>query len=431
MITTVDEVMAFVYHSYFNHGQSDGKNPAEGTHPQDDRNNRVPAYTAKMLKQLGQPDTHGINVLVTGSKGKGTVSRLLERILRAHGLKTGLFTSPHLHTYNERIRLCGEMISDDDLIRVANQVAPVSQGLHKSLLAGDYISPMGNGLAMALLYFKDVQTDVNILECGRGARFDDVAAAKSAYAVIGSIFDEHIPYLGQHIGDVAWHKAGIMAKGQEAVISAKQCQDVCAVLDAEAKAHNLTLKYVQSVSGAIRERVAVNYSQKNAELAYLSAQSILKDRFSSHIALDIIDKFEFEGCLEKLCDKPEVRIDGCIHPVCADAIVKTIGADKSVRFMIGIPDNKAYKSVVEKLEPVAKQIVLTKPAACHLPFGEEQAVFASAESEKGINIRHVESMEKALDHLLDVLNPEEALYIVGTQIYLGQAKTALKKRGLI
>jgi dihydrofolate synthase/folylpolyglutamate synthase len=397
----------------------------------DDRNNRAPNITAKMLEELGRPDNQGVNVLVTGSKGKGTISRLLERILRAHGVKTGLFTSPHLHTYNERIRICGEMIHDNDLIRVARQVEPVSQAIDKTCLPGDYISPMGNGLLMALLYFEQVHTEVNILECGRGARYDDVAAAKSSYAVIGTIFDEHIPYLGQHIKDVAWHKAGIMDKAQSAVISAEQEPSVQAVLNAEARLQNLTVDYVCSISDAVKKRVAISYNQKNAEVAFLSAQRILKDRFCWTTALEIIEQFAFEGCLEKLSDSPEIYIDGCIHPVCADAIAKTVRADKPVRFMVGIPDNKAYQAVIQKFEPVAKQIVLTKPTECHLPFSQEQVVFAKAESEQGKNVLHMDNLETALDYLLGQLRSDEGLYIVGTQIYLGQVKTALHKRGLI
>ncbi len=107
MITNVKEVMDFVYASYFNRidvvENRDEDKSVTGTNPSDDRNNRRPDITANMLSILGRPDLNGRNILVTGSKGKGSVSRVLEGILRAHDIKTGLFTSPHLHTYNERI----------------------------------------------------------------------------------------------------------------------------------------------------------------------------------------------------------------------------------------------------------------------------------------------------------------------------------------
>ena len=432
MVTSTDDVMAFVYKSFFNRNTQAEGLIHEGSHPLDDRNNRQPWYTLEILEQMGRPDKEAVNVLVTGSKGKGTISRLLERIIRAHGIRTGLFTSPHLHVYNERIRVCGEMISDSDLIAAANTVKPISEAIESTLEAGAYISPMGNGIAMALKHFSDTNTEINILECGRGARFDDVAAVDSAYAVIGAVFDEHIPYLGRNLEEVAWHKAGIMHASQKRVFSAKQEALVDDVLRKEAQDHNLAIAFVETVPQEIERTIDVLYNRENAALAYLSAQGVLGERFVPETALEVIWAFPFEGCLERVSSEPEIRIDGCIHPVCAKAIAGSIDENKKVRFIVGVPDNKAYAEVVHELLPVSSQIILTKPAQkCHLPFEAAQRVFAEELADQGACILYMEKLDEAIDFALNDLEDGEALYIVGTQIYLGEVKTCLGKRGVI
>ena len=438
MITSVKDVMDFVYASYFKRTVAEKKaldtkalDTIEGIHPDDDRNTRRPDLTAKMLETLKRPDQDMTNVLVTGSKGKGSVSRLLECILRAHGEKTGLFTSPHLHVYNERIQVDGKMISDQDLINVARRVNTISQALDETLEAGDYISPMGNGLCMALMHFKNEKTSYNILECGRGARFDDIAVAKSDYAVINIIFDEHLPQLGQSIEDVAWHKAGVISKNQKSVFSALQSPEVSKVLEQEAQDKGVQIIKPGAIHPDIDKSIVQPYNKQNANLAYTAAKHILKDRFSTDLALDAIKAFPFSGCIERVSSDPIIYLDGCIHPVCAKEIAQTMKPDRHNRALIGIPDNKAYADVVKALVDTSDVIVLTEPEKCHLPFSGVQAMLAQNMRQMGQNVYHVPSLEKAIDQVLNDLPSDGEVYIVGTQIYIGQVKTQLARRGIL
>jgi len=386
----------------------------------------------QMLGLLNSPDKSGLNILVTGSKGKGSVSRLLETILRAHGIKTGLFTSPHLHDYNERIRVNGEMISNEDLVHVAKTVKPISERLSANLPSGKYISPMANGLAMGLLHFKSVQTEMNILECGRGARFDDVAQAHSEFAVINVIFDEHLPYLGESLEDVAWHKAGVINTSQRGVFVAEQSELVKRILDEEAQIKGVTITYTDKMVAELESYIEADYNLANASLAYDAACGILGLRFNKNIAIQVIKEFTFSGCLEKVSNAPDIFIDGCIHPVCAEQIVNDIRQrDSRPRFLVGIPDNKAYMKVVEAFAEIAEWVILTEPTNCHLPFSGEQAEYSKEMSKRGFNVSHNTDLKSAIDQALNELPVDGQIYIVGTQIYLGQIKTELKSRGLI
>jgi len=431
VITCVKEVMDFVYDSYFTRQEVSRARPLDGSHPQDDRNNRRPDLALSMLQALNRPDKKGVNVLVTGSKGKGSVSRLLEGILRTHGFKTGLFTSPHLHIYNERILVNGQMISDDDLIDMANYVQPVSKTLQKSLKEGDYISPMANGLSMAMTYFKHMETDYNILECGRGARFDDVAVSHSDFAVINVIFDEHIPYLGESLVDVAWHKAGVIHRGQTNVFSALQDSDVMSVLNQEAEKQNVKINTVDGIHPDILLHINQSYNQANAQLAYDAAKGILGDVFKHEITMGSILEYPFSGCLEQISAEPNIFIDGCIHPVCAKEIADGFNDSSHKRAIIGIPDNKAYKEVVHTLIEHMECTILSQPADCHLPFSGEQGTFAQSLKKDGKSIYYIAELEKAIEQTLTDLPTSGELYIVGTQIYLGQVKSILKRRGII
>ncbi len=401
-----------------------------GTNPSDDRNNRRPDITANMLSILGRPDLNGRNILVTGSKGKGSVSRVLEGILRAHDIKTGLFTSPHLHTYNERICVNGDMIDDDDLIDFANLVEPVSRKLDMDLKRGEYISPMGNGLAIALSYFKAVGTEYNILECGRGARFDDVAVAASEHAVINIIFDEHLPYLGESLEDVAWHKAGVIKKDQSSVFSSVQTSEVEQILKKESELKQTKLVFARNMNEDIGETVGQAFNKSNANLAYTAAKQILGTKFDHDLAMQAIMEYPFSGCLELVSESPKIFMDGCIHPVCAKVIADSMNTQNHIRCIIGIPDNKEYKKVVEILSKTVDVIMLSEASNCHLPFSGEQMKFAETMRSKNKLVYHIPSLENAIDQALAELPAHGEVYIIGTQIYIGQAKAILGRRKL-
>lgn len=432
-MTSVKDVMDFVYGSYFKRTkvETSPSKILDGSHPEDDRNTRRPDLTSEMLKALDKPDQGMTNILVTGSKGKGSVSRLLELILRAHGEKTGLFTSPHLHVYNERIRVNGKMISDHALIEAALQVQPISMALDESLELGEYISPMGNGLCMALVHFKNEATSYNILECGRGARFDDVAVAESDYALINIVFDEHLPNLGRNIEEVAWHKAGIISKGQEYVFSAVQKPEVLNVLENQARKNGVDLVIASQMHPEIDKSVGQAYNKENANLAYTAAKYILKDKFSHNRALQAIKSFHFAGCVEKVSSDPTIYLDGCIHPVCAKEIAKAMNTKKHIRSIIGIPDNKAYEEVVEILSQKSAVTFLSEPAKCHLPFSGIQAHLVRNMRQRGQNVYHIPNLQEAIEQALNDLPEQGEIYIVGTQIYIGQVKTELARRGII
>ncbi|MCL6627173.1 MAG: bifunctional folylpolyglutamate synthase/dihydrofolate synthase, partial [Alicyclobacillus shizuokensis] len=159
-----------------------------------DRVVRHPEWTGRLLAELGNPDAAAFNVAVTGSKGKGSNAILLAAILQCLGLRVGLFTSPHLIDFMERIRLGGQVMPEAVFVHWMTQVYDEARRL--PVPPSQYIGPVGLLACVAALWFADEQTDVNVFELGRGALHDDVNQVRHEGALLTPVFLEHARELG-------------------------------------------------------------------------------------------------------------------------------------------------------------------------------------------------------------------------------------------
>jgi dihydrofolate synthase/folylpolyglutamate synthase len=183
--------------------------------------------TRALLAALGNPHHAMPSVIIAGTKGKGSTAALLEAIVRAAGLRTGLWTSPHLHTYRERIQVNRTPMTRDELVRAVESIQPVVE----SMASGPVGAPVtfAIGFALALRYFAERAVDLAILEVGVGGRFDSAAVVTPILSVITPISYDHMDLLGDTLAQIAWEKAGIMKPGVS-VISAPQPPEARATL---------------------------------------------------------------------------------------------------------------------------------------------------------------------------------------------------------
>ena len=170
--------------------------------------------TEKMLEVLGNPQT-GLNFIhIAGTNGKGSVSAFLYSILQQAGRKVGMFTSPHLVDFRERIQINGEMISKEDTARLGAKLLEQDFGVHPTMF--DY------SLVMALLYFKEQGCDAVILETGLGGRLDSTnAVGVPKVIVITKIGYDHTAILGDTLEQIAAEKAGIIKRGTRLVVESQ------------------------------------------------------------------------------------------------------------------------------------------------------------------------------------------------------------------
>ena len=138
--------------------------------------------------------------VVTGSRGKGSVTAIMAKLLEALGHRVGTITSPHLVHWNERIRVDGRMIPTSDFLRILNDLQPLIDATVGDLGPTQYLSPQGIFLAIALRHFAETGVDVAVLEVGRGGRFDDIAVVPNKLSVFAPIMLETYCAAGQHLG---------------------------------------------------------------------------------------------------------------------------------------------------------------------------------------------------------------------------------------
>src|SRR5690242_2755855 len=153
--------------------------------------------TAALLAALGAPQHAFRSVVIAGTKGKGSTAALLEAIMRASGLRTGLWTSPHLHSYRERIQVDRRLISQPELVRAVEAIKPVVAALDQQRYGHPSVFELG--FVIALRYFAERAVDLAILEVGLGGRYDSANVVTPLVSIITSISYDHMQVLGDRL----------------------------------------------------------------------------------------------------------------------------------------------------------------------------------------------------------------------------------------
>lgn len=405
---------------------------------------RRPELTRALLDLVGSPDRDQQYILVTGSKGKGSTSRFISSLLSHLGYKVGLFTSPHLVDFNERIRINGRAISTEDFVRLGNVVREGFQTIENQLGADEYQGPVGIGLAIAALYFKENHTDFNVIECGRGGRFDDTNVLKNDWAVITPIMEEHVANLGPDLNSITLHKLGIVKnKATKAYISSQK-SSVLAIIK-----ENLTSNSVQyyeeqfwadsititpiGTTFDVRTNQAIypsltipllgQFQALNAATAVALCEDITGGPLDRELLINCLAKLQWPGRCEVICHDPLTIIDGAIHKESAAylaELIQLVNPDRSrdVTSIIGVPEDKDYLGVIEVMSTVSEQLIVTKPDISHLSFPKDALRVAKRFIEKSSEFPY---LEDALTHI-KARSSSEIIVIVGTQTFIGNAK---------
>ena len=196
-----------------------------------------------LMGLLDNPQNSFQSVVIAGTKGKGSVAAMIESVLRQAKHKTGLYTSPHLHTFRERIKVRGEMIPAAAFARIVSEIEPIIEEVLR--LEDPSFIPTYYELAtaVAFLYFKEVGVNIAVLEVGLGGRLDAVNVVNPLASVITSISLDHMGILGNTIAEIAFQKAGIIKDGGR-VIVAPQPQEAMTVINKVATARRATVTRV-------------------------------------------------------------------------------------------------------------------------------------------------------------------------------------------
>ncbi len=212
------EALAYLYSlSDFERGGPYTRNPEEN----------IPRE-ARLLELLGNPQQNYTCTLIAGTKGKGSTAALIERVLRQAGLRTGLYTQPDLHTFRERMRVNGRLISEEEVATLLPEVRAAVETIQERHEFGAYIT-YEVATALALLYFNRQRVQHAVLEVGLGGRLDATNVTQPLVSVITSISYDHMQVLGNTLKEIATEKAGIIKPNGVVVTSAQAPEALLAI----------------------------------------------------------------------------------------------------------------------------------------------------------------------------------------------------------
>jgi dihydrofolate synthase/folylpolyglutamate synthase len=292
---------------------------------------------------------------VAGTNGKGSVCAMLDACCRAAGLRTGLFTSPHLITFRERIRLDGGMISEADVAEGLTKIRELTVEWDHAPTFFEITT------ALALAWFQQRGAEVVVLETGMGGRLDATNIVSPAVCALTPIDFDHQQYLGESLTEIAREKAGIMKPGIPAV-SAPQAEEVRAVFDAVANERGVQVQYIDAPLKGVELALVGSHQPWNAALA-AKTLSLAGLPVSEEAIARGLREVSWPGRFQQV--HPRFIVDGAHNPAAAHRLAQTwreVYGDKRASLILGILRDKDMRGIFEALLPIAGRI-LTVPVA--------------------------------------------------------------------
>ena len=438
------EAEDFVYSSYLRAEKYHG-------YEEKDVERRHPEFTRELLrKKSGTPAA-----IVTGSKGKGSVSKMIAEILQTK-FTVGLMTSPHIEDFCERFQVNGEKVSSPLFSMLMEEIRPEIEEIDRKIPKEFCVSPMGIQADFALTWFRSRKTDFNVFECGKGAKLDDVNNILHDYAVMNSVFLEHRRELGNTIAEIAEDKAHVITGREKAVFVGEQTEEAMAVIEKRAALFSVPLKvygrdfweenlrteqtgivFDLCIFGKryrdIRLPLLGDFQAKNCALAMAVSETVFSDlsdkstEMGKTLEMDAVrrrlSEINWPGRLELISGEPFILLDCCINRVSTKA-VKAVLAERKIEkpvSIIAIPEDKDYRGVVQEMHPLSESVILTRTNNPHYHFSEKQC---ERIAEEGIATEWAEDFTEAMKKAEEKGLP---IVILGTTSLLPEVKNWQKR----
>ncbi len=361
-----------------------------------------------LLENLGNPHRELKIIHVAGTNGKGSVCAMIESVLRASGLKTGLYTSPHLFTFNERFRVNGKNISNEELEKIIGEVEAADQ--ERSQDSQPHENPARQAsffemaTAIAFEHFKRRKVDYAVIETGMGGRWDATNVVEPIISVITRIALDHAEYLGTELEKIAWEKAGIIKEGApvicgpmpveaEAVIYKEAAEKKVPILGSDEAAFFQPLERrwtdqlidIEASGNAyrnVRLPLGGSYQLENCGIAVATLEDIA-DLEDLHLTMKKgLEAVKWPGRFQILSMKPPMLFDGAHNPNAAATLFQTL-EDIFPRFgngfVFGFMKDKDVEGILKELAPTIKK-------AWALTLAGDRSMSAEEIAEIGKNI---------------------------------------------
>jgi dihydrofolate synthase/folylpolyglutamate synthase len=409
-----------------------------------------------LASDLGNPHRVIPCAHIAGTNGKGSTAAILESILRSAGLRTGLYTSPHLERINERIRLNGEPVSDDAFSDAWTRVHASIESLMASGKLAAHPTHFECVTAMAFLIFAERRIDFAIYEVGLGGRLDSTNIVTPQVAIITPIDFDHENFLGHSISEIAAEKAGIIKSAVTVVSSvlrpearavvARKCAEMRARLvdineewRLEEKPPAAGLYRAVATSKDSRAKLIIapalpgRFQLQNA-LAAATAARVLAENGDFRIDDKTIERgianVRWPGRLERLSENPAVYFDGAHNPAGARELLKFWQdnfAGSRIVLVYGAMRDKAVDEIAGVLFPHAHEVILTEPQ-------QPRAISAALLSEMTAHLTShptvIPNSVEAFDRAIEIAREGDAVFVTGSLYLIGELRALCHDRKL-
>jgi len=398
-----------------------------------------------LMEFLGNPEMELSLIHVAGTNGKGSISRMMEEVLLQSGYKTGLFTSPFIFDFRERIQINNELIPKDKVVFYYDQVKNACQ---KVLERGQrHPSEFEVVVAMCLLYFRDEKVDIGIIEVGIGGLFDATNIINPFLSVITSINYDHMDILGKSLEEIAVHKAGII-KGNPTV-SYSQYPEVRKVLIEKAKSERSKLVFASSKDITFlsmegkRQRIKCEFKGKlpitvnlnllgihqmlNCGVVLLATEEL---KLMGYLITDdhvkkALENVKWPGRMELISTKPLIIIDGAHNMDGAINLRESMDfyfKDKAIILILGILGDKDVESIASVLSKNTKTTLCITPAYYR---GKNSKELCEMIKDK-VNAEPCDTYDEAVRRSLELYKEGNIILVAGSLYIIGDMEKAFK-----
>jgi len=402
-------------------------------------------HVEELLHRLDDPHLAIRTIHIAGTKGKGSTAAMIAQVLSFSGYRTGLYTSPHLHNLRERIKVDGKLISPSEFAALVVELKPYFEAV--DVIASEAKQPLTffEALtALAFVYFREKETDFQVLEVGLGGRLDATNVVKPEVCAITPISLEHTQILGHSLEKITCEKAGIIKPGCWVVLS-PQLGEVASIVDDICRQRGARLVQVgkditwRRLAGDFHQQSFVvqgkmgthhltipllgDYQVENAvtAVATLEILASLGYGISAEDIAQGLAQVKWSGRFQILSFKPMVLVDGAHNSASMKRLVKNIKTyfnyDKNF-LILGVSCDKDISGIVKELISLSPQIVVTRSSH---PRAASPLILAAEFAKWGSNPRVTETVTQALSQTLSIAKERDLICVTGSLFVVAEA----------
>ncbi len=390
--------------------------------------------THALVAEMGHPDRAYPSLLVAGTNGKGSVAAYCDSALRASGLRTGRYTSPHLVRVNERITVDGREITDREFARAVHDVRDAAERLVRRRVLKVHPTFFEVLTAAAFSHFRKKRVDVAVLEVGLGGRLDATNVVEPIASAIVSVDFDHEVYLGKTLASIAREKAGVLRPGRATVVGPLPAEALRAV---RARAREIGARLVEAARTPRGRHASLRplpgaHQRDNLKVAV----RLLEEAKRAGLPVDLrrlpqaIAATRWPGRLERVPGRPALLLDGAHNPAGARALADYLREGPPVVLLFGAMSDKDVKGLARELFPLAAAVVLTRPRVPRAAIPDELARRAGR---TGARAHREPSVSRALGlarRLALAHGPMTTVVVAGSLYLVGAVKAILEREAL-